>query len=168
MIKVDIFKLMLHKNFVCGYIFTFCTTKESDTYTQMFTKDWIDQKLAAKPATDSTNDFLDKIYDASNPSSNPPTFKILWMTDLNLDANYACGSSRDCGDYSCCHANYPADHDMDQARKYGEKTCNMPLEGYKKMMAILNTLNATSEFSFTSMIYGGSTNAFLPEYTTLA
>ena len=40
----------------------------------------------------------------------------------------------------------------------------MPLDGYKKMIDKINELNTTSYMSFTSFIYGGSSNAYVPEY----
>jgi hypothetical protein len=41
----------------------------------------------------------------------------------------------------------------------------MPLAGFKKMIDHINELNTTRTFSFASMIFGGSANAYVPEYT---
>jgi len=56
-----------------------------------------------KPADYATNDAIDAIYDIANPSINPPVFRILWLSDVNLDMNYVEGASTSCYDESCCH-----------------------------------------------------------------
>ena len=100
LVAVDAFVLMMSGNFVCGYLIDLCTT---NTYTQLTTEEWETSKLAAKPTDLGTNNFLDSLYVLSNPSLNPPTFRILWVSDINVDANYHLGASNKCVDYSCCH-----------------------------------------------------------------
>jgi hypothetical protein len=116
-----------------------------------------------KPALYNSNDILDKLYDQSNPSLSPPTFRILFMTDIELDLNYApLTSSVNCFDDSCCHSDTPARGASDKAPIYGSNKCSMPLAGFKKMMDSINSLNFTSYLSVSSIILGGSNTAYLP------
>ena len=88
------------------------------------------------------------------------------MSDLDIDLNYAVGSSTKCYDYSCCHAGIPPENEDEAAPLYGHQNCNMPLEGFKKMMRTINALNTTNYLSFTSFIFGGSATAYAPEFVT--
>ena len=95
-------------------------------------------------------------------------FRILWMSDLDIDMAYTVGKSTKCYDYSCCHATNEPESDDDKAGTYGSQKCNLPLAGFKKMIDTINLLNTTTYMSFTSFVYGGSSVAYVPEYTTAA
>jgi hypothetical protein len=74
-------------------------------------------------------------------NANPATFNFLFMSDIDLDINYVAGeSSINCNERSCCHADSPAQGDYDRAPKYGHRNCNMPLEGFKKMIDTIEAL----------------------------
>lgn len=164
-IEGEIFNLMLSQNMVCGYLFDLCTT---NYYKQNTTAEWLTRINATKPADASTNDFLDKLYDTNNMTTNPPLFKILWMSDLDIDINYVVDSSVNCYDYSCCHETRMAATEDEKAPKYGHKKCNMPMDTFKKLVDTLNTYNGTNYLSWNSLLYGGSTNAYAPEFLTEA
>jgi len=87
------------------------------------------------------------------------------MSDVDIDLSYEVNKSTKCYDYSCCHRTDIPTSDSDKAGKYGNNKCNMPLDGFKKMIDTINKLNTTSYMSFASMIFGGSANAYVPEYT---
>lgn len=156
---------MLSQDFVCGFTFDLCAT---NYYTELTTEDYRSSKLTGKPNDINTvnNAYLDSLYTLSNPKLNPPTFRILWMSDLDIDLNYKVGSSTKCFDYSCCHDGIPAANPAEAAPLYGDQKCNMPLEGFKKMMSTINALNTTNYLSFTSFIFGGSATAYTPEFVT--
>lgn len=156
---------MLHKDYVCGYLFDFC---EPAVYTQLLTENFATRKLADKPEDVAENDYLDKLYSISNPSLNPPTFRILWLSDMDIDNFYKEGASSVCKDYRCCHANNVLEKPEDAAGKYGNKRCSTSMEGFKKMIETINKLNTTSYMSFTSLIFGGGSNAYIPELLTEA
>jgi hypothetical protein len=90
------------------------------------------------------------------------------MSDLDIDANYVVGAGNVCYDYTCCHSQDVPAAESQIAGTYGDHKCNMPLDGYKKMMDKIIELNQTSWGSFTSFIYGGSSNAYVPDQLTEA
>lgn len=129
---------------------------------------WQEEKLKTKPISYKENNVLDEIYQYSNPVINPPVFRILFLSDIELDFNYKVNSSVECYDESCCHDIVEDLPNNLKAPKYGSKKCNMPLDGFKKMIDTINKLNDTSYLSFMSLIYAGNSNAFIPEYLTEA
>lgn len=135
LIKADFFVLMMSGDFQCSYLFDLC---EPHKYTQLLTKDWTTSKLADKPNDIISNDYVDKLYSLSNPSLNPPTFRILWMSDVNIDINYKENSSSVCKDYQCCHAGDKVENEADKAGKYGNKKCSTSLAGFQKMIETIN------------------------------
>ena len=71
------------------------------------------------------------------------------MTDPDIDAAYVAGTtSVNCNDNSCCHEDTPNLGTSDKAPTYGSYKCNMPMDGFKKMMDTINELNTTSYMSF--------------------
>lgn len=152
--------------FLCGYLFDLC--REGDVVNPLVLEsfeEWRDLKLADKPESISDNSHLHSLYEISNPSTSPSTFKILFLSDLDIDANYISGStSVNCYDPSCCHIDTPNFSESDQAPEFGSFKCNMPLEGHKKMMETINKLNYTSYLSVSSIILGGNTVAYDPVY----
>jgi hypothetical protein len=116
--------------------------------------------MANKPVNSLNNDFYDKLY--SEPKLSLP-FKILWISDLDIDLNYVYESSIKCEDSSCCHAQNIPLTELDLAPLYGHTNCNLPIDGFYKMFDTLNALNQTRDFSFNSILYGGSGSAVNPE-----
>ena len=88
------------------------------------------------------------------------------MSDLEIDVNYVEGASSVCKDYRCCHSGDEAEKPEDKAGKFGNKRCSTSKEGFKKMFDTINKLNSTSYLSFTSLIFGGGSNAYIPELVT--
>ena len=103
---------------------------------------------------------MDSLY--SNPSLSP-NFKLLWLSDIDIDLNYVYESSNNCADASCCHAQNIPTNNLDLAPLYGHINCNLPIDGFYKMIDVLNAMNYTAEFSFNSVLYGGSGSAVNPE-----
>ena len=132
--------------------------------------DWRSEKLKDKPTTTTNNDFLDDIYATASPYESRSIFKIAFFTDFDVDLNYHEGTPHiNCYDDNCCHDASPeVQSDTDRAPTYGSQNCYLPIAGYKKMIDKINELNVTKDFSFASIIYGGSSVADLPEYTTEA
>ena len=117
-----------------------------------------------KPEIYAENDAIDKIYAYSNPMTNPAMFRILFISDIDLDWNYKVNASTSCYDAACCHEMEDELADELKAPLYGTTKCNLPLNGFKKMVDTINKLNTTNYLSFTSIIYGGSSNADEPDY----
>lgn len=141
----EIFELMLHKNFICGYIFDFCGATAGEVYYQKLNvSDWQELYLASKPAAVANNDYLDYLYDLSSPDLDPPTFSVLWLSDIELDMFYTEGASTSCDDEACCHAKDVAVFDADKASKYGSKKCYHSLDGFKRMIDAINYYNTSN------------------------
>ena len=84
------------------------------------------------------NDLYDKEF---SETVNPATFSFLFFSDIDIDPNYVAEtSSINCYEKSCCHAGDNALSDYDRAPTYGHKNCNMPLEGFKKMIDTIEAL----------------------------
>ena len=122
---------MLSPTMVCGYLFDFC----AETYYEMLTtKDFEELILADKPEIAANNSFIDHLYSLSNPSTNYPFFRVLFFSDFEIDMNYTTNSSISEG----CHGN-ATESLVDQAPLNGTKKCYMPLEGFKRMVDIINS-----------------------------
>ena len=65
------------------------------------------------------------------------------FSDIHLDLFYSTEGSTKCYEEACCHLSTPAVGEADKAPTYGTTACNMPLEGFKKMMDTINGLNRT-------------------------
>jgi len=97
---------MLSDNFICGYLFDMCTGSTAtgeEYYVSVTTLEYETSTLSMenKPATTLDNLFLDNLY--SKPKLSPD-FKVLWISDIDIDLNYVYESSNNCPDASCCHA----------------------------------------------------------------
>lgn len=159
LVKDDIFQLMLEKEFLCNYAFELCKTPN---YTQLLTEDYEKEKLSSKTARENQNNLLDSLYHVSNLTVGNPTFKILWLSDVELDMLYKEGASSVCKDFRCCHEGDIITTADEAAQKYGNLNCGTSPEGFKKMIQVLNSLNQTNEFNFASILYGGSSSTYDP------
>lgn len=157
LIYSEIFNLMLSPTMVCGYLFDLCETSH---YELLSTKAYQNITLIDKPELVANNSFLDMLYQKSNPSTFPPTFRVLFFSDFEIDMQYVTNSSISGG----CHGNTTDVGDADKAPRNGTKKCNMPIEGFKRMIDVLNEYNTTTYLSFDSIIYAGGTNAYVPGY----
>lgn len=147
---------MLSPTMVCGYIFDLC---EETRYELLTTSEFQDEILSTKPSFVRNNSFIDDIYSKSNPSTLPPTFRVLFFSDFEIDMDYATNSSVSLG----CHGN-KTDSTIDRAPVNGTKKCYMPLEGFKRMVDTINSFNNTLYLDISSIIYAGGTNVYQPGY----
>lgn len=100
LIKVDIFQLLLEKQFACGYFFQLCSQYP---YEQLVTEKWEAEKLASKTPLENKNLYLDSLYAVKNLTTTSEVTRILWLSDVHLDLKYKEGSSSECKNYRCCH-----------------------------------------------------------------
>ena len=140
-VLANAFELMLSRNMVCGYWFDLCRT---NFYQALETSDWYDAVYENNPESadvkeqNKNNNFYDELY-AKEQLGAP--FKILWFSDLNLDLNYVYESSIQCLDVACCHYNDKPKSDDQKAGLFGNKNCNMPLDGFVRMIDAINSMN---------------------------
>jgi hypothetical protein len=66
---------------------------------------------------------------------------------------------------ACCHKSNIPDSDDQKAGLFGNKKCNMPLDGFVRMIDTINSLNTTQNFDIASIIVGGSNVANVPGET---
>ena len=77
---------MISDKFVCGYLFDFCGENSGEYYyTQNTTDSFQNTILSDKPSTIEANNYLDYRYELSSPETNPATFAVLWLSDIELD-----------------------------------------------------------------------------------
>ena len=126
----EIFTLMISKSMICGYLFDLC--RPTYNLYQLTHEDWAKEVFIDKPDIYKTNDEIDKIYAYSNPMTNPAIFRILFLSDIDLDWNYKEGASTECYDAACCHEFEDELPDELKAPLYGTTKCNLPLKGFKK------------------------------------
>ena len=109
---------------------------------------------------------MDDLYAQASPFNSRSIFKVLFLTDFDIDLNYHEGTPHiNCYDDTCCHDATPEKQsDTDRAPTYGTQNCYLPIAGFKKIIDKINELNTTDEFKFSSIIYGGNSAANLPEY----
>jgi len=79
-------------------------------------------ELSDKPASLSSNDFIDNLYPGVATGNQ---YNILHFTDLYIDYNYQEGTLSHCGGLVCCQAKYGSSG-FPLAKKYGEKECDTP------------------------------------------
>lgn len=103
----QVFTLMLSQDMVCGYYFHLCGSVAGEKYyDQLTTAAWRTAKMAlAKPAN-SIATTLDQKYAALTSSAT--TFRILWLSDIEIDPKYTVGSAKTCNDHACCHSDKAA------------------------------------------------------------
>ena len=149
-VEDEIFTLMMSKLMICGYLFDLC--RPAYNLYQYSHEDWVKEALADKPDIYQKNDAIDNIYAYSNPMTNPAIFRILFLSDIDLDWNYKANASTECYDAACCHEDVEELADELKAPLYGTTKCNLPIEGFKKMIDTINQLNTTNYLSFASII----------------
>ena len=68
--------LVFSDAYLCGYLIDWCGDTAGDVYMQQLNlSDWQTAELAAKPGGDNyNNNYLDGIYQLSQPQANPSTF----------------------------------------------------------------------------------------------
>lgn len=66
-------------------------------------------------------------------SGSISSYKILHLTDLNIDYKYVAGSSSDCGELICCQAKHGTE--VPVAETYGNHNCDTSSEALDKMLA---------------------------------
>jgi len=115
--------------------------------------------LADKPASVASNTYLDFLYELSPPEFSPPTFSVLWLSDIELDLAYTTGANVNCNDDACCHANNTATFDDEKAPQYGTTKCYHSLDGFKKMIDSINAFNTSSWANIKSIIFTGGSAA---------
>ena len=167
-VYAEIFQLMLSQNFVCGFLFDFCGDTAGETYfDQLYVEKFQNDTLASKPTTGppSKNIQLDYFYELLQPDS-PATFKVLFLSDIELDLDYVEGKSTDCPDFACCHAKDEPQLDSEKASKYGSKNCYHSLDGFKRMIDSINYFNTSNAMNIKSIIFSGGAVAPVPEYLT--
>ena len=137
-----------------------CGDSTGDIY---FTQDTVSayqtSVLTDKPASVASNTYLDFLYELSPPEFSPPTFSVLWLSDIELDLAYTTDSNVNCNDYACCHAANTATFDNEKAPQYGTTKCYHSLDGYKKMIDSINAFNTSSWANVKSIIYAGGSAA---------
>lgn len=162
--------LMSSDDLVCGYYFDMCGAASGEvTYTQATLAQYREHIIAtwgARPADQVNNNELDKLYVASNPSMNPATFNILWLSDTMIDPSYTVGAAKTCSDEACCHADIMATENSDKAGSLGSTNCYMNMDGFKKMIDMINSYNTSSFGRVNDIIFGGSAAAYIPNYVT--
>lgn len=164
----DIFTLMIHQDFVCGFIFDFCGADVGEKYyDQLYLADYQTTMLANKPTSGpvANNRQLEYFYELAAADEVPGSFSVLWLSDIELDLDYSEGSSTNCADFACCHAKDKTDLDSEKASKYGSRNCYHSLDGYKRMIDAINYFN-TSAMPIKSIISGGGLVAPVPETIT--
>lgn len=121
--------------------------------------------MANKPTTGpvSKNIQLDYLYELLPPDS-AAVFKVLWISDIELDLDYVEGKSTVCSDFACCHQKDDTLLDSEKASKYGSRNCYHSLDGYKRMIDAINSYNTSNAMNIKSIIYGGGGAAPVPEY----
>ena len=106
---------------------------------------------------------MDYFYELLPPDS-AATFKVLWISDIELDLDYTVHSSNNCFDFACCHKKDKLNLDSEKANFYGDKNCYHSLAGYKRMIDAINYFNTSNAMNIKSIIYGGGGAAPVPEY----
>ena len=95
-----------------------------------------------KPHNLHANNFVDTYYVETIRGNEASLidFKILHLTDLQIDNKYVAGSSSDCRDFRCCHLdkNGEVESEGDNiAGPFGSKNCDMPLNGARFLLTWL-------------------------------
>lgn len=99
--------------------------------------------MVQKPPSLHTNDFVDKYY-VENIRDNEDSlidFKILHLTDLQIDNKYMAGTSSDCRNFRCCHLDkngeLESSNSANIAGPFGSRNCDMPLNGARVLLTRL-------------------------------
>ena len=149
---------MMSPTMVCGYLFDLC---EATYYELLSTQQFQEELFASKPELVANNSFIDGLYSKSNPALSPSVFRVLFLSDIEIDMDYQTNSSISLG----CHGNI-TDSLVDKAPLNGTKKCYMPLQGFKRMIDKIVSFYNTRDLSFdiSSIIYAGGTNVYSPGY----
>ncbi|CDW90552.1 ser thr protein phosphatase family protein [Stylonychia lemnae] len=140
----NIFEISLERDFVCSYLFPVCDRDENKhkEYKVLKLDEYIDRILADKPELIQNDDYIENLYKYIEENEpNPPTYKIMHMSDWHVDFRYQEGAKRNCRDEICCQAEhgFPTE-EKEKARKYGEFTCDIPYVTAEKQMELLSQM----------------------------
>ena len=96
---------MLSPNMVCGYYFDLCGSTANEIYFEQLTHEAYKTAVMAISGA-PVNLAADNLLDAKYAGLGTPgaSFRIMFMSDLELDASYSVGSAKTCTDAACCHA----------------------------------------------------------------
>ena len=82
--------------------------------------------------------FADVYYEDTirGNENNLQNYKILQLSDLNIDLKYREGAPTDCREYRCCHmlAHEVSSANSDTSGPFGDKNCDLPLSAAKAML----------------------------------
>lgn len=132
-----IFNGVLSQSFFCSVILHACDTEEYRRATLQFYQERVE--LSVKPGSLDANNFADNLYetDIRGKEDTLQEYKILHLSDLSVDLKYVAGSSYDCRDFRCCHADRDGEIDFNSdtaAGPYGARGCDLPLSGAKSLL----------------------------------
>jgi hypothetical protein len=66
---------------------------------------YVNNLLSQKPAELQSNDYIDKIYvQMESDTSSRPQLKVVHLSDIHIDFDYAEGSNAQCDLPICCRA----------------------------------------------------------------
>lgn len=86
-------------------MFPVCEEGESVSrvYHELKVDDYVKEILADKPEFLKNDDFIDNLYKyIEENETNPPTYKIMQISDWHVDFRYKEGANRNCKDEICC------------------------------------------------------------------
>ena len=138
-IRFEFYRGILSEKFVCQEIVPLCQAHsfEMDTLQDYISKVRTDYKNVGEDTQD--DDFVDKLYE----SAGSATYRILHLSDLNIDPYYTPGATVKCRDFRCCHSyngmvpqSIPGDDKVgeDVAGPFGNRGCDMPLGGTQTLL----------------------------------
>lgn len=115
---------LLRSEYSCSRMLGFCS---SPNYKYLPSSDYISRVLSDKPEFLSSNDYVDKQYEAiRNDPKKRKTIKVLHMTDIHVDLEYAEGYNAKCNEPICCRVNNGIPSDPSHAAgKYGDYNCDL-------------------------------------------
>lgn len=73
------------------------------------------------------------------------TYRILHISDIAVDPYYEVGTNANCRLMRCCHLDRASIRGRDNANYFGDKNCDLPLDGAREL---LQRLKAEIEASF--------------------
>lgn len=96
------FNAVLTPSYICGNVLTACASSA----TRQTIGAYQNITLAAELPYLAGNNLITKMYQQISGMSGRPQYKILHISDLYIDVNYATGTSTDCGENLCCQSKY--------------------------------------------------------------
>ncbi len=122
------FYVTLTNSYICGHILKTCSYTTIRTVSAYATA-----KLADKPGAITNNDFITNIYNSITPGGGRATYKILHLSDLNVDYKYKVGYTADCGELICCQEKH-GQTGSDLSGEYGHSNCDTPPDSVTEML----------------------------------